>query len=66
MKVEFKTVKVLTSKQSTDTIILYTELPNGVYPYKGTATLEMKVASGKGGEYALKHFPKCFIEVINI
>lgn len=40
---------VFQNTKGTDSVILYTDLPNGTFPYEGTASAEIKVASG-GGE----------------
>ncbi len=66
MNLNITKVKVLTSRQCADSLILYTELPEGCYPYRNKADAEMRVASGGGEEYAREHFKDCEIVVVQI
>lgn len=40
----------------TDKIIIETDLPNGIYPYTGNATVTLEVARGTGIDYVRKQF----------
>ena len=41
-------ITVLTSESGCDVVILYTDLPSGVFPFTGQAEMKMNVAKGDG------------------
>jgi hypothetical protein len=57
-------IKVLCGVSSTDTVMLYTDLPEGVWPFKDGATFSMAVAKGHGEDYAKSYFPGIPVEVV--
>jgi hypothetical protein len=40
-----------------DTTYLHTDLPKGIWPYEGTATLTLDLARGSAEKYAAVNFP---------
>ena len=64
--IEVTGVKILVS-YGTDKVILYTNLPQGTWPFnEGGETLTLEVAKGKGREYCEKHFPDVGVEMIEL
>jgi hypothetical protein len=57
-------IKILCGVSSTDTVMLYTDLPEGVWPFRDAATLSMAVARGHGEDYAKSYFPGIPVEVV--
>lgn len=47
-----------------DDIFLETDLPNGMYPFGGRATLKMSVAKGTGKDYVGQNFEDVPVEII--
>ncbi len=41
----------------TDAVLIDTTLPQGVWPFNGTATVKLDVARNQGEEYVKKNFP---------
>jgi len=65
MKIEIVRISLLVNMYSGDKLVLYTDLPEGGWPYKGKASLDMTVAKGKGVEYCAEHFPGVPVKVID-
>lgn len=58
-------ITIIHSQFGSDVLLLHTDLPEGVFPFKGTAVLKLDIAAGHGEEYCKKHFPDIEIKVIN-
>lgn len=43
-----------------------TSLPNGMFPYEGESSVELRIGSGDGEKYILEHFPGLPYEVIKV
>jgi hypothetical protein len=52
---EIKSVKVITG-DGPDHVVIETTLPDGCWPYTGTADFRTEVAHNAGVEYVRKHF----------
>lgn len=59
-----KEISLLSGNYGPDIILLHTNLPCGIWPFKGEATLRLEVAKGYGEDYCKEHFPKVPIEII--
>jgi hypothetical protein len=62
--IQITKLKTVRLTHGTDTLYLYTELPNGVWPFHGPATLKLEIARGFAEEYCEKNFPGVPHEVI--
>lgn len=51
--------------EGADDILIETDLPCGVYPFAGRATLKMQAAQGTGKEYVARNFDGIPVEVIS-
>jgi hypothetical protein len=49
-----------------DTTYLHTDLPDGIWPYEGTATLSLFLARGFAEQYVDANFPGIPHEVIEV
>lgn len=56
MKIEIKEASVLLTRNGSDLVSLYIDLPSAIYPYDEGLALDFKAARGTGVEYVRKHF----------
>ena len=57
MNIEVTRIEVLTGMRSgPDTVMLYTDFPNGCWTYKDKMVMEFKTVYGGGEAYVKKHF----------
>lgn len=56
---------VIILSNGADEVFLYTDLPEGTWPYNGKLTLRFSVAKDCGREYMLQHFPNVMFDVID-
>lgn len=47
----------IVSTCGTDMVYFTTDLPSGIWPFDGKATMKMEVAAGRGKEYVETQFP---------
>ena len=59
-------IEIIQQSSSMDVVYLHTDLPNPVWPYKGTNTLRLDCAQGAGTDYAATYFPGIAVKVTNI
>jgi hypothetical protein len=50
-------IEIVIQPGNCDRIILYTDLPEAVWPYEGELTIVFNAAKGLGEEYVATHFP---------
>lgn len=65
MQINVTSAKVLIAKHGPDLVIVETDLPPTVFPYKENATPRFEVAKGQGADYVRTHLG-IEPEVINI
>lgn len=59
-------ITIVRIKNHTDKIYLNTNLPSGVYPFKGNCYLTFEVAEGTGIEYCKKNFSEINYDNITV
>lgn len=62
--IEITKLKTIRQSYGPDYTYLYTDLPNGIWPFHGVATLKLEVAKGTAEDYCKRHFPDIEHEVI--
>lgn len=59
-------IRIQVGLQGPDLLTFETDLPECIYPFRETgASLQMQVGNGKGVGYALEHFNRYDIDVLN-
>lgn len=66
MKLNIISVTVVSDSHGCDSIILETDLPNGIYPFTGNQIVKMEIARGRYPEYLKEHFSEITPKIINV
>jgi len=64
MLIKVTKICLIKSAEAPDELLIQTDLPNGMYPFKGNASITLKVAKGMGEEYCDKNFERVEIEIV--
>lgn len=66
MELKVSNLRILKSKFGVDQLIFDTELPNGLWPFEGNATIKMDVAHNTGEEYRRNNLIEMDYKIIEV
>lgn len=55
---------VITKTSRKDNVVVYTNLPNPIFPFKGRLHMQFDAAQGTGEDYVKKYFKDIDVQVI--
>jgi len=62
--IKITNIVIMRKSRGDDTLMLQTELPEGVYPFEGKAVITMNVLHDRGKDYCDVHFPNIPVEFV--
>ena len=64
MNIQITSATVVRNPQGPDVVYFKTVLPDGCWPYRGTAQLRLDLAADSAEQYLGEHFPELPYEVV--